>query len=364
MSNSESFGENPFRSLAAGKFPDKDKKRQPGNGFAQDRSRRISHAGLSRGQTATAGGSLDTEDCELFLNAVGLVCPAGKGGAKRKKKNTEHSGTFLFEEHCSLPCQQSTNKGKKNNSVICAAARKNSSEPEKNSLQGRGLERPGMKKNIGKPGHACKIKEICADAAEENGNSSRSEDEDAIFMQAMGQVQPLQGRGRDIAPAPEAGTPPPQGQLSLQDFMEGKLEFALSFTDEYIEGHVVGLDQMIMNKLRAGSLSPEGHLDLHGLNAVQAFEALRGFLRGSWYKGLRTVLVVPGRGRNSPDGIGILREKLQLWLTQEPLKRVVLAFCTAQPHDGGAGSVYVLLRKYRKKGRIYWERLPADSDLY
>ena len=42
MSDSESFGENPFRSLAAGKFPDKDKKRQPGNGFAQDRSRRIS----------------------------------------------------------------------------------------------------------------------------------------------------------------------------------------------------------------------------------------------------------------------------------------------------------------------------------
>ena len=28
------------------------------------------------------------------------------------------------------------------------------------------------------------------------------------------------------------------------------------------------------------------------------------------------------------------------------------------------GSVYVLLRKYRKKGRIYWERMPADSDLY
>lgn len=159
-------------------------------------------------------------------------------------------------------------------------------------------------------------------------------------------------------------TPPPQGELSLQDFMDGKLEFALSFTDEYLEGHVVGLDQMIMNKLRAGGLSPEAHLDLHGLNAVQAFEALRGFMRGCWYKGLRTVLVVPGRGRNSPDGMGVLREKLQSWLTQDPFKRVVLAFCTAQSHDGGPGSVYVLLRKYRKKGRIYWERMPADADLY
>lgn len=43
---------------------------------------------------------------------------------------------------------------------------------------------------------------------------------------------------------------------------------------------------------------------------------------------------------------------------------MVLAFCTAQSHDGGPGSVYVLLRKYRKKGRIYWERMPADADLY
>lgn len=65
---------------------------------------------------------------------------------------------------------------------------------------------------------------------------------------------------------------------------------------------------------------------------MQAFEALRGFFKGSWYKGLRTVLVVPGRGRNSPDGMGVLREKLQSWLTQDPFKRVVLAFCTAQPH--------------------------------
>ena len=102
----------------------------------------------------------------------------------------------------------------------------------------------------------------------------------------------------------------------------------------------------------------------HGLNALQAFEALRGFFRGGWYKGLRTVLIVPGRGRNSPDGVGVLRGKLQSWLTQDPFKRVVLAFCTAQPHDGGPGSVYVLLRKYRKKGRIYWERMPADEDLY
>lgn len=189
------------------------------------------------------------------------------------------------------------------------------------------------------------------------------EEEDA-FLLAMKQVAPLAGKGRAVAPAVTQQAPPPAGDTSLQDFLDGKLEFALSFTDEYLEGHVVGLDPLIMGKLRSGSLSPEAHLDLHGLNVLQAFETLRGFMRGSWYKGLRTVLLVPGRGKNSPDGIGILRGKLQTWLTQDPFKRVVLAFCTAQPHDGGPGSIYVLLRKFRKKGRIYWERVPADADLF
>jgi len=40
-----------------------------------------------------------------------------------------------------------------------------------------------------------------------------------------------------------------------------------------------------------------------------------------------------------------------------------LAFCTAKPVDGGPGSLYVLLRKYRKKGKIFWERYPVDLDL-
>lgn len=363
MTGSDSFGENPFRALAAEKFPDKDKKRQPGKSAIQGRSRRIIRTGM-HSDHAAATDVQDAEDCELFLHAVGHVSTPEKGRGKRNVKNADQSGTFLLEEHCALPGKKLTDKKNKKESRACTTTRENPSQPKKEILPANGPERAFMKNTTGKPGSACAEQGACNNMTTENTGSDWDADEDAVFMQAMGQVQPLQGRGRDIAPAPEAGNPPPQGQLGLQDFMEGKLEFALSFTDEYIEGHVVGLDQMIMNKLRAGSLSPEGHLDLHGLNAVQAFEALRGFLRGCWYKGLRTVLIVPGRGRNSPDGIGILREKLQIWLTQEPLKRVVLAFCTAQAHDGGPGSVYVLLRKYRKKGRIYWERLPADSDLY
>ncbi len=36
---------------------------------------------------------------------------------------------------------------------------------------------------------------------------------------------------------------------------------------------------------------------------------------------------------------------MQNWMERGRLSKSVLAFCTAQPHDGGAGAMYVLLRK-------------------
>lgn len=193
-------------------------------------------------------------------------------------------------------------------------------------------------------------------------NMSKVEEDE--FLIAMANTTPLKGSGRKIARPVE--TRPNQAERAklFGELLENNLEFALHYSDEYLEGYVKGLDENIMNRLRQGEMSPEAHLDLHGLNSLQAYETLRDFLRNSWFKNLRVVLVVPGRGLNSPNKRGILRQKLQLWLTQEPYKRVVQAFCTALPKDGGPGSIYVLLRKYRKKGQIFWNRLPADADLY
>lgn len=351
MSDADAFGANPFRVLNAKKFPEKQK-----NGSNE---RKPAHHGQGKGKRviASAGttqaAEVSDEDCDLFLNAVSSVTRA-------KNNHKSANPGFSLEERGALTSMadalaEERGKGKKNKGK--------GTTPDAGKPVGASpgvAQTPSAHASLGtvSPGKAAPASAASGPVQHED------DDETAAFLAAMGTVSPLTGGGRDVAPAPAPATPPPHGELSLQDFMDGKLEFALTFSDEYLEGHVVGLDQMILNKLRAGGLSPEAHLDLHGLNAMQAFEALRGFFKGSWYKGLRTVLVVPGRGRNSPDGMGVLREKLQSWLTQDPFKRVVLAFCTAQPHDGGPGSVYVLLRKYRKKGRIYWERMPADSDLY
>jgi DNA-nicking Smr family endonuclease len=108
---------------------------------------------------------------------------------------------------------------------------------------------------------------------------------------------------------------------------------------------VVGADPGILQKLRLGDYSIQAHLDLHGMTAEEARQALERFIVTSVAKGIRCVLVIHGRGLNSRDQIPILKQRMSNWLKRGRLKRLVLAFSTAQPYDGGAGALYVLLRK-------------------
>jgi DNA-nicking Smr family endonuclease len=189
--------------------------------------------------------------------------------------------------------------------------------------------------------------------------------EDALFAKAMQGVAPVNGKGRDLSPPPLPSTPPAGADpaKALREILEGRVEFALRHSDEYMEGFAVGLDPLVMARLKAGRYSPEKHLDLHGMNARQAFDALTFFVKDAYQRTMRCVVVVTGRGRNSPDGVGVLRPMVQQWFCRDPFKRVVLAFCTALPADGGPGAFYVLLRKYKKsRGKIIWERAPTADD--
>lgn len=187
--------------------------------------------------------------------------------------------------------------------------------------------------------------------------------EEELFSLAMSGVDPLAQGGRKVPPPPPASAPPDLGAgerdacRALEQLVNGELEFELECTEEFVQGHVRGLDLKIVRQLKAGVLSTEAHLDLHGLNAQQAYDSLLFFLRESYLQGRRAVLLVTGRGKGSPLGMGILKQEVQRWLTREPLRRVVLAFATAQPRHGGAGALYVLLRRQKKTvGKVAWQR--------
>jgi DNA-nicking Smr family endonuclease len=190
--------------------------------------------------------------------------------------------------------------------------------------------------------------------------------DESDFYRAMNGVVPMDReriKGRDVRPTVPTPSPPSPADEeqkaleALRDLVSGRVEFTLEYSDEYIQGFVTDLDPKVYRQLRAGQFSPEAHLDLHGLNAEQAMFALLPFVREHYLAGKRCLLVIPGRGANSPGGVAVLKEELKSWLTRDPLRRVVLAFATAQSRHGGAGALYVLLRKFKKtKGKVRFEK--------
>ena len=182
-----------------------------------------------------------------------------------------------------------------------------------------------------------------------------AESEEAFFARHMQQVTPLKNDGRIHVTPPlpnvqlRAQTEENEALAELYDLVAGRAGFDITDTDEYVEGTVNGLDIRLVRKLRTGEFSRQAALDLHGMTSDAAQVEVEKFILGAVRTGLRCVLIVHGRGRNSPGQIPVLKDRLQQWLTRAKLARLVLAFATARPHDGGPGAMYVLLR--RERGR-------------
>ncbi|HLM44478.1 MAG TPA: Smr/MutS family protein [Archangium sp.] len=176
----------------------------------------------------------------------------------------------------------------------------------------------------------------------------QEEDDMSLFLSAMDGVEQITERGE--APAPNPRLPEmidenAEALAELAEMVAGQGDFTVADTDEYIEGAAPGIDARLLRSLRRGDFSLQGRLDLHGMTQVQAKEAVDRFLTDSRRTNKRCVLIVHGRGLNSPDQVPVLKERMREWLNQKRLGKTVLAFATARPQDGGTGAVYVLLRR-------------------
>jgi DNA-nicking Smr family endonuclease len=101
-----------------------------------------------------------------------------------------------------------------------------------------------------------------------------------------------------------------------------------------------GLPAKQIKQLKKGRLAIAARLDLHGCDAESAKSKLLNFLEDAYLQHKRCVHIIHGKGHSDKP---ILKNKLNHWLKQLDW---VLAFSTALPKDGGAGALYVLLRRY------------------
>ena len=116
---------------------------------------------------------------------------------------------------------------------------------------------------------------------------------------------------------------------------------------------VLSMDSKLHTKMRQGKIRPEAKLDLHGLNLSQAQPILTKFVLDAHDKGLRLILIITGKGRNTedhdiiPKRKGILKANVPNWLAMEPLSSKILQITNAHVKHGGGGAFYVYLRKKR-----------------
>lgn len=114
------------------------------------------------------------------------------------------------------------------------------------------------------------------------------------------------------------------------------------------------LERRLRSQLRRGQQSVEAVIDLHGMRQDEAHLALRAFLRREQARGTKLALVVTGKGLAGlavhAEERGVLRRSVPHWLRLPDLRPLVVGFEEAQARHGGAGALYVRLRRTRESG--------------
>ena len=177
-------------------------------------------------------------------------------------------------------------------------------------------------------------------------------DDSDLFLRAMADVR------RVDRLVPTTGTRPPsqpasqpavrrideeEQQLFLDTLKSLKLD--VTFQDGSIdEDECVPAPLAVnrMRQLRRGAIRIDYELDLHGLTRDEALDALARFIGGAFNRGQQAVLIITGRGNNSP-GEPVLQRAVTGWLRADG-RQFVAEFAMAPRNLGGDGAVVVFLK--------------------
>jgi DNA-nicking Smr family endonuclease len=112
---------------------------------------------------------------------------------------------------------------------------------------------------------------------------------------------------------------------------------------------LMALGRRERSQLSRGKKDIEARIDLHGMTQVRAHRALLNFLQRSSEDGLTFVLVITGKGRSGSSDAerGVLRRQVPEWLGLAECRPFVVGFEEAHVSHGGAGALYVRVRRRR-----------------
>jgi DNA-nicking Smr family endonuclease len=106
------------------------------------------------------------------------------------------------------------------------------------------------------------------------------------------------------------------------------------------------LDRRTRSRVARGRVEIDARLDLHGLTLARARTRLAGFLSSAQARGHSLVLVITGKGGLGGER-GALRREVPHWLALAEFRPLVIGFEEAAQGHGGAGALYVRVRRAR-----------------
>jgi DNA-nicking Smr family endonuclease len=172
-----------------------------------------------------------------------------------------------------------------------------------------------------------------------------SPEEQALWDKVVASVRPLEGsapppraEARAEAPAvPRAAVkPPPPGQ-SLPPSPRRPTPGTT-------------LDGSWDRRLSRGIVAPDFAVDLHGHNLATAYDILDHSLEYGRESGARVILLITGKppaDDRRPVGRGAIRAAIGDWLAASRHAAAIAAVRNAHPRHGGAGALYIVLRRPR-----------------
>lgn len=202
-------------------------------------------------------------------------------------------------------------------------------------------------------------------------------EEEQLWRQVMKDTEPLGRIGKDVAPPPESGRPSPAKPTHLghpppPKKVSGAMPPIIRHAQDRTSPapgapasppDMSDLDRKSQQRVRRGKIEIDAKIDLHGMRQSEAHQALIARVSRARLDGSRVLLVVTGKGASKGGstkdgnghgaepfwarGGGVLKAQVPQWLREDPLRSMIFSVQEAHQRHGGAGALYVFLKRVR-----------------
>lgn len=175
-----------------------------------------------------------------------------------------------------------------------------------------------------------------------------SDEERALWEAVAKQTKPLRKKPRAAKAAQDAEAPAVTKAAPAEPPPAAKTARMVKSAPPPSPPPLAPLGRRERSQPSRGRKEIDARLDLHGMTQNRAHRVLRDFLHHAHADGLTFVLVITGKGKTGAEAErGVLRRAVPQWLALPEFRAMVVGFEEAHIGHGGAGALYVRIRRVR-----------------